>query len=57
MNLREINEWRAAHGLTPVVVDEKAKREQKIRRDRNHAERAAANRALRNSRSTMGKGK
>jgi hypothetical protein len=57
MNLKQINDFRVSHGLAPIVVDTEKKRAEKIQRAKNHASRAAANRELRNSRSSKVKGK
>ena len=46
MNLNQINEFRAAHGLTPLAADPN-KRAKAIRREKNRRARADANRELR----------
>ena len=51
MNLAQINEWRAAQGLSPIAADPAAAEKRK-RLERNRANRAAENRARR-----MGTGK
>lgn len=53
MNLAQINEWRAAHGLSPITINPMAAEKRK-RLERNRANRAAENRARKHS---TGKGK
>lgn len=54
MNLKQINEFRAAHGLAPIESDLRA-RERKMQLMRNRAEKAEKNRALKAARQSRSK--
>lgn len=53
MNLKQINEFRVAHGLTPLVAE--ATKPAKRRQDANRAARAQASRDLKSKRASRGK--
>lgn len=54
MNLKQINEFRSAHGLAPLAGDPR-KAEKKRRQNANRAERAAQSQALKANRAKGGK--
>jgi hypothetical protein len=51
VNLKQINEFRIAHGLTPLAGDP-LKRERSIRRTHNQQARAEADKATRSARNS-----
>jgi hypothetical protein len=53
MNMQQINAFRIAHGLTPIVAQDK--RAQKRAQDANRAARAQASRDLKSLRNRKGK--
>ena len=55
MNAAQINAFRAAQGLVPIVVDTKAKQEQARRQSANAAKRAAESRELKSKRTGRSK--
>jgi hypothetical protein len=57
MNASQVNEFRVAHGLAPIVPDEKAKRMQAQRQASNKAAHAQLQRDIKALRNKGGKAK
>jgi hypothetical protein len=58
MNRNQANQFRATLGLMPIAVQPtqaQAERERKLRQERNRRERAAANQAIKATRSRNGR--